>query len=359
MTFFRKPTTLRKIGVVVLAAAVVSGACVRVLGFDEDATVVTVDGTELSLGYANFVAKYIQAQNDMTWVYYLGEGYWTDESLADEDGNTWEDTTKEEVLEQIELMVLLVEHMDDYGVEFTADDLTAVTLAAEQFIDDNSQETLDEMSATTGVVSDYLYYETVAIRMEEAIKAEADTDVTDEEAAQRTFSYLTITVSGTYTDDDGESQEYTDEEVEENIAAAEEFLELAQEDFDAAAEEYGYTVYTYSYGDDEESSDDGGFNEDVIAAVDELSEGELTGLIESEDRYYIARLDSEFDEEATETRKEEIIEERQEELYEEVTQGYLDEATIKVNKRQWAKIELDNAFLDLSTEDDEDTSVSE
>lgn len=80
------------------------------------------------------------------------------------------------------------------------------------------------------------------------------------------------------------------------------------------AQEYSYDVKTYSYGSDEKSEADGGFCDAVIAAANSMTAGQVSGLIEGADCYYIIRLDSEFDADATEKKKESIISDRQDQL---------------------------------------------
>jgi foldase protein PrsA len=344
----------KKMMAVLMACAMLGTATLSGCGkIDQDAVAATIDGeTEISLGYANFMARYTQASYDSFFVSYYGEGYWTNENYSDSDGNTMEDSTKESVLEDIELQYLLEDHMADYGVEITEEEQTAIADAAEQFMSSNSKDAIKELGATTEYVENMLYYYTVQQKMQDAIKAEADTEVSDEEAAQRTFSYVKIDMSTSYTDDDGNTVDYTEEELADMEQTAQDAAAAAAEDFDAAAETYGYTVNTYSYGSDEESEEDGGFADAVIAAADEMTDGDISGLIEGTDCYYIIRLDSEYDEEATEEKRESIISTRQSEHYTEVTDGYVEDAEFEINEKEWSKVKFDNVFTAAETDDD-------
>ncbi len=351
---------LKKIKTVLLAGAMlgaaVLGGCGRI---NQDATVATLnDDTEISLGYANFAARFQQATYDSFFVSYYGEGYWTNENYANDDGQTMEDTTKESIMDDIELEYLLEAHMADYGVEITDEEQAAITEAAEKFMSDNSGDAVKEMGATQEYVEKFLYYRTVREKMIEAIEAEADTNVSDEEAAQKTFSYMKIDLKN-YTDDDGNTQEYTDEEVEDVKQTAEKAAAAAADDFDAASEDYSYEIKTYSYGSDEESEEDGGFCDAVIEAADEMKEGDVSGLIEGTDCYYIIRLDSEFDEEATEKKRESIISTRKSEYYTEVTDGYIDEAKFEINEKEWSKVKFDNVFTVPAATDDDSSAAAE
>ena len=76
------------------------------------------------------------------------------------------------------------------------------------------------------------------------------------------------------------------------------------------------------------------------------------------DCYYIIRLDSEFDADATEKKKESIISDRQDQLYQDVTDGYKDAVKIKVDEDEWAKVKFDNIFTAPSAADNSDSSAT-
>lgn len=345
---------LKKLTAVLLAGVILGtvalGGCGKI---NQDAVAATLNGdTEISLGYANFVARYQQASYDSFFVSYYGEGYWTSDSYANDDGQTMEESTKETIMDDIELGYLLEAHMADYGVEITEEEQAAITEAAEKFMSDNSEEAIREMGATQEYVEQFLYYRTVNQKMSEAIREKADVNVTDEEAAQRTFSYMRISLASTYTDDDGNQQERTEEELNAIKTTAAEAATAAAVDFNAASENYSYDIQTYSYGSDEKSEEDGGFCDAVIEAANEMKAGDVSGLIEGTDCYYIIRLDSEYDEEATEQKKESLISERQSEYYTEVTDGYIEEADFDVNEKEWAKVKFDNIFTAPASTDE-------
>lgn len=75
--------------------------------------------------------------------------------------------------------------MKDYDVSVTKDEKAAIKRAAQQFISDNSSEALKEMTADEDTVEELLTLYTIRSKMQKAIEAEADTNVTDEEANER------------------------------------------------------------------------------------------------------------------------------------------------------------------------------
>ena len=331
----------KKFAAVILMSVMIGSMSLSGCGINKNATAVTmtgdaIDTIEVDMGYANFAARVQQASYDSIFASYYGEDYWTNESYA-QDGKNMQESIKDSVMENIETQCLLEAHMDDYGVEITDDEKAA-------------KSALKEVGATEEYVERYLYLQTVQQKMSTAIRATADTEVSDEEAAQRTFSYVKISLT-TYTDDSGNQQTYTEDQVTVVKKDAYDAAEKAKTDFDGTASDYGYTVQTYSYGSDEKSESDGGFCDAVITAANSMKEGDVSDLIEGTDCYYIIRLDSEFDSDATEKKKQSIISDRQDEAYNNAVESYKKDIDINVNDKEWSKVAFDNLFTTPSASD--------
>ena len=340
----------KRVIALVLAGALLASTALCGCGteeIDKEATVVTINGTEVSLGFANFVARYEQSQRDQFYVTYLGEDVW--ESDSDGDGQTIEDTTKADIMDMIEDWYLLEEKAESYGISVTDGEMAVITETAAEFISDNTQEALDQMGATQEYVEKMLYFYVLEDKMQEAIEAEATITVTDEDAAQRTFSYIMLTGLGE-TNDEGTYEYYDEDTLAEKVAEAEAVAERAQTEFDAVAEEYEYTDVTYSYSPDDETMDAA-----LIAAADALNEGEVSGLIEGTNGYYVVRLDSEYDKEASDKNKASLIAAQRQEHYEAVLAEYKEAATIDLNEKQWATVKFDTLFSIVT----EDTTTEE
>lgn len=347
---------LKRVTTILLAAAVSASVLLSGCGgINEKAVLATVDEkTEIPLGFANFVAHYNQVNYDSLYVSYYGDTFWHDTSLT-QDESTLEDTVKADILDTIEMYYLLEAHMSDYGVEITEEDQAAMKKAAEQFMADNSKEAIRELGATQEYVEKLLYYRTLQQKMEDAIKAEVDTNVDDKEAAQKTFSYIRIDLKG-HTDEEGNYTEYTEEEAANVKQAAINVATVAKKDFEKAAKDADCEISTKSYGEDDVVAKDDDAYDPSIAAAEKLKEGEVSDLIEGTDCYYIVRMDSEFDKEATEKKKQSIVSERQSEHYTEVTEGYKKDAKIDVNEKMWEKVKFDNLFTLKQESQDTDST---
>ncbi len=332
---WKKRTALALAGL--MSASVLFAGCGK--GIDKDAVVATLGDKEISLGLANFMAQYQAVSYDNMFLSYSGEQMWSNDLFGT--GQTMTETVKADVLDAIETNYLLEQHMGDYKVEITDEEIEAMKSAAKQFMEDNTKAAVKALGAEEEFVTEMLRLSRIQSKMREAIEAEVDTEVSDEEAAQRTFSYIEINTEGYY-DADSKLVEYTEEEKLSLPAKAQETADAAKDDFEKAAEDNGYKVSTYSYGKDEDNST---MNEAVTKAADELKEGEVSKLISVEDgNYYIVRLDKEFDEDATEKKKESIVSKRKSDHYTEITDKYKEEAQWEVDEDVWEAVNFDELY---------------
>jgi foldase protein PrsA len=297
------------------------------------------------MGVVNFAMRYQQAAMDELYRMYFGDDVWS----------TYGDTIKSNVMDEFHELYTLKSHMADYSVSLTDEETQAIADAAKAFVDANDASTLKEIGADEDTVVEYLTLYTIQSKMKAAIKAEADTTVTDEEANMRAYTMLCFSTAGSY-DSDYNYVELTDEEVaavEEQAKAA--FAEITSpSDLETVAEEYGLTATNGTY-----DADDSSLADEVKTALDGLSEGEMSDLVTTDSGYYILRLDAETDEEATETNRESIIEDKQNDYYDEVLSGWQENDGWTVKDRQISKVEFRNLFTAPEEESTEDTETED
>ena len=326
-----------------MAASVLTGC-----GLDTNAVVATLDGEEITLGVPNFTARLQQAQYDDFYVAYFGEEVWSSDLYGN--GTTMESNTKDEILQMVWDMYLLQAHMDDYGVTITDEEAAAITEAATAFINDNEKDALDALGATQEIVEEYLTLVTVQYKMHEAIIADADTNVSDADANTSAYSYVRVSKT-TYTDAEGNTAEYTEDEQAVLAVTVKELAAAAKEDtLESAAEADGYTVSQDTF-----ASDDTTLDEAVLTALQSLEEDEISDVVETDSYYYILRLDAVTDEEATETHRQEIISERQSALYDEVLTGWEEASEWVVDEKVWDKVTFDNLFTTVAPSTETET----
>lgn len=328
-----------------LAAGILSGCSSEA---DASDVVASVGDTDIELGLVNFLMRYNQAQLQTTYGAYLGEDYWQNYG-AD---------SRTSILENIETMVLSEQHMEDYGVSLTEEEETAISDAAAAFMEGNEEDVLTAMSADQETVERAMTLYTINQKVYISVISEADTEVSDEEAAQKTVRYVFFS-TGSTTDEEGNTVEMTDEEKEEVRATAQQVLDAVKSgtSMDDALEEAGEdrTSITASYGED-----NGSLSDTLKEAANELTEDgqAVDSLIEIDTGYYVLQMESMFDEEATETRKDEIVSERRSDHYTEVTDGWREDTEITVNEDLLAQLDFDDTWQ-LVTEETETETTAE
>lgn len=294
--------------------------------------IVTVGDSKVTADVANFYARYQQAQYETYLANMSGGGADMWKSDVSE-GKTYEESVKDTAMESIEQLYILDDHKKDYDIAVTEDEKKAITEAAKKFIKNNGLEEKEAISANQETVETVLSLMTVSRKMNEAMTKDVDTNVSDEDAAQKSMQYVSFPFKTT--DEAGESKDLTDEEKEQLKKDAEQFAQDAgaADDFEAFAKEKSYEAQTATF-DLESTAPD----EKLIKAADQLTEGQVTGVIETETGYYVAKVTSLLDRKATDTKKESIVQERKQEQFDKLYKEWKKDTKISVNKKNWKKI---------------------
>ena len=313
-----------------MKALVVAGLCVSMaLGMvgcgrepmDGSQVVATVGEKEMTLGEANFLLRYQQVQTESYYESLLGITSLYEQDLYGR-GTSYGYEFKNEVMGQLQ---------EYYIVEEKA----SITEAAAAFLAANDDYVKEQMTADQATVERVLTLMTIRSKVAAAVKAEADVTVTDEEAAQRGFSYITISKGS-------EDTALTEEEVQsykEKLAAVAESVKAGNA-MDGAAVEQGMTAYAGTYGE----GTDVYYAEDMIAALNGIKEGEVTEIIETESELYLATVTAELDEEATANRKETLISTAQTEYYNSLLETWMAEYEVTVNENVWEQVVFDRSY---------------
>lgn len=301
-----------------------------------DDVALTVGKEEISADVANFYARYTQATYETYYSAYLGEDMWNSEA---EKGKTYEESVKDSVAGELEAMALCDAHKKDYDVALTDEEKASIKKAAKSFSEDNGLEQKEKVSGQEKTVEKVFTMMLVSSKVRTAIEAGADTEVSDEEAAQKKMQYVLF--SNTKTTEEGETQELTEDEKKEAKANAEKLAEAAKNggDLTALAAEYSLETSEASFDSESETPD-----ADLVKAADQLGENEVTDVIETSAGYYVGKVVSLMDADATASKKEEIVNERKAELYNKTVEKWKEDTEIKVHKNVWKKID----FNDLS-----------
>ena len=317
----------------VMAAGMLTGCGSKTL--DGTKTVATIDGTDIPLGIVSLYARQQQEQTTAMYLSFMGsaDNIW---DTSDDSGETYGEQAVDSSLKAVELMYLLKEKAADYNVEITDDEETAIADAASQFMSDNSEETIKELGVTEDQVKTLLELRTIQQKTHDSIVAEGNITVSDDEANQSSFTYVSISTSG---------DDITDDEKAEKKEQAQEILDKMKEDPTADMSEVAKEVddsysavqgnFTVKESDDEdEDEDSSAYPEEVLTVLRGLTEGEVASdIIETDTGYYVVRLDKVLDEDATASKRESLKSSKEEDYYTETTDGWLDDADVKEVKK--------------------------
>lgn len=306
---------------------------------------ITVDDETITLGEAAF---YLRAQQAETltmmegYGFVNGNSFW-DQSTTDEDGNntTYAQQLKDSVRDELAGYVLLRRHAADYGLELPASVTDAAAEAAKTVYESN-KEVLDGIGATEDDIRDSMELYAYPSLMTDAMTADVDLEVSDEEAAQSRVVYIRTRLKET--DENGDQVDASDETKEAYMASLEQLLAEIQDadevDEDSiremanAIDEESIMVGSTAYG-----KDDAYLPEEVLEAAGTLQDGEIyDGVIETSDGfYYLVYMVAVLDRDATDLKKSSIASERKQEAYDAIVQEWMDAAEITTGEG-WDKL---------------------
>ena len=329
----------------IMAAGMLTGCGEKKL--DGSKTVATVDGTKIPLGVVSLSVREGQMQTEAMYRSYMGGSDFDIWDTEAEKGKTYGEQAVEESLKDVELMYIMKAKAADYDVELTDEDEKAIAEAAASFMEANSEETIADLAVTEDQVKTYLELQTYKQKIHDPIIADVDKNVSDEEAQQSSFEYVSVSTA-----------DLSDDEIKEKKEDAQKILDGLKADPDGDFSEIAKSVddsYSSLSGtfdanetsededtddEDAEDADDGSssysgtYPEEVIDVLRTLDDGEVVSdIIETDTAYYVVKLNKKDDEEATETKKESIISTREQTLYTDTTEKWLDDADIKEEKK--------------------------
>ncbi len=331
----------KKIVVLLLAGAMVLSlaACGKV---NSKAAAFVVNGETISMGTANTYLRHQQANNLALMTAYglavEGAEYWDSEY---DETRTYGEYFKDQAQQNLINMVLCKQHAADYGFVMPEAVNELINVDSAKFINDNGS-VASWIGATTESTAALLELIAYGNLMRDYIIADADTTVSDEEAAQTSIIYarLPIISEEEYDDDTKDYAAYKADLADEAKSVLSAFK--LEKDCDltalneAAAEiDENIGVAAYNLGDDDTYLDDS-----IKTAVKSLKDGETyKDVIETENYYYVVKVNKVFDAEATANKKANIISQRQNQYFEDTLKAWDEASAITVGK-DWSALKV-------------------
>ena len=232
-------------------------------------------------------------------------------------------------LAQIKTMNLMA---NSYGTTLTGDEVELVAAASDEYFNslNDTEKSLMGVDYDT-ILQAYTDY-ALAQKLYGYIIKDINPEVSDDEA--RTIKMQHILIKTYAKDGTGKKISYTENSKRKAKEKAEEAYALALEgaDFDELIRTYGDNeVGTISFGK--------GDMDPVIEEIAfNLSNGQISEVIETEDGYVILKCISTFDKEETDANKIKIVEEKRKEVFEEQYNTFVDSLTRHLNQQLWEEI---------------------
>ncbi|MBO5198611.1 MAG: peptidyl-prolyl cis-trans isomerase [Lachnospiraceae bacterium] len=296
---------------------------------------------ELMIYLQSTKQEYEQQYGSEVWGYAL-----------DADGTTIWDFVREMTLEQLIYLKIVCAQAEPLNVSLTEDEVMDINDYTEEYMDYFTEDEIEYFGITEELIRGIYTENLLAEKIYETITLRADTEVADEDARQVKVYQIFVQTDGF--DAEGNQLKLTDDELAEKKQKASDLLAGAKEAEDFKAYAQANTEDTAQL---EETFGRGDRDDVIVNAAFALQKGEMSGIIEAEDGYYILYCVEETDEAATAERKEEIIAERQKALFEEYYDEWSAEYEIVMNDEVWKTVTRDpyeNAEVEVESRTEEE-----
>ncbi|MCI8416395.1 MAG: peptidylprolyl isomerase [Lachnospiraceae bacterium] len=252
-------------------------------------------------------------------------------------GVTLEEYVKDNIIAQLATIKAMTLLAEEYEVELSQQDQEQLKKAAQEYYGSLSQEEREWMNLREEDVLLLYQDHLLANRVYEEITKDVNTEVSDDEA--RIITIQQIFLKTTVTGENGE-EPCSAEEKQEIYAKAQELLEQIEggREFLTVASIYNQdTQITHTFGRGDE---------DVVyeEAAFALEKDQVSGIIETEQGYYILKCTENFDRTATEQNKVTMIEKRRDSIFRQVYDELIANTPSEFNNRLWETVHFDSAF---------------
>lgn len=303
--------------------------------------VATLGDTKIYLDEVNYLARSDQYMSELYYSMYGYDltGMWKSDLGT---GKTLEDYSKTSTMASIYQTYVLKAKAEELGLVLEAGEIAKVEEAVKSTMDNMEEAVMEATNITEERIRDIVTNNALAMKAYEYAVKDVDTEVSDEEAAQRTISYILIKDG-----EDAEAAKALAEEIKGKVEAG--------EDMETLAEENDCTFLNPTYGEGDYDNTLGNFGLT-------LKTGEIGSVYEDGFGWYVVRCDTDFDEEATEAEKPAIVEKRKDEAFQSVYAEWVkDMPEFKVNEKIWSQITFDELLYEApeTTAADEETTAAE
>ena len=262
--------------------------------------------------------------------------------LNDDSGyDTYGDQFKGDALDSIKDLLLCQAHSSDYDIEFSDDDSAKCDETASKFIENTGDKTVAAMHADKESVSELLKLLTIENRVKDQVEKDVDTEVSNDDAGQSTFSYVKITKK------DNKNPGKLAKKIIKNTDKGTDFA-TAVSDEGLASTDVSFTTTIPEYDT---------YGKEMLKHALDMKDGECSSYEDSNKNVIVMYMKAVNDSDATESKKTEIIEKRKSDAYDAKLKEWEDENGVDIDKKAWESISVDDENIFKSKESEETTTL--
>ncbi len=277
-------------------------------------TLFSFGGNKVSFGETYIYAQTVIDNYKKT---YGDDIFETDVETSDGSTAPLADVTRKDVIDSIIRVKVLNSKADDYKLDITNEDKELALNEANAFWDSLTDQQRTDMQLNQTLVQGVMTENLVADAVYNAVIADVDDEISDEEARETSFfdMYFPCYEVGKY----GTIKEFDEERKKEQygwaLDAYEELTQNGGDSIEALAAEYELDQSSHYTMTPEEIKET--YGETICSNLYELEDNTFSTVMESEYGYHIFYMEALTDREATDVRKEEILSERRDKYFNE------------------------------------------
>ena len=276
--------------------------------------------------------------------------YGTEIWEKEQDGVTIEQSVKESVLAELAQIKTMNLMAGKYGVSLDKTEQEAVNEAAKAYFGSLTDAEKDALDVNLDTIRQLYREYALAEKVYDYMIKDVNPEISDDEARTVVVQQILLRFGkhgGTEeTESSGQQKDYAYARAQEAAKRIE-----AGEDFDVVAARYNEaeeSMVSVRKGETDAAYED---------AVFQLAGEEISGIIETEEGYYILKCISTLNREETDLNKVKIVEERKKEVFSREYESYVQTLTRHMNEELWEEITLLHdseittlSFFDVFTE---------
>ncbi len=261
-----------------------------------------------------------------------GSSIW--DYTVDARGMTMKSAVKDDIKDQIVYTEIVCSKADELGIELTEEDNMDINLLTADYMDKLDGTMISKYGIGEEDVRALYADNKLALKVYEYMTLNVDTSTTEKQVRNMVLEY--IPVLKYHEGDDGEAVMYDEREIKELGTKAQDYLDrvLADPEVTALSDVNDDTFVPITVTADYSTLVDK-LSEKIAGIAFGMKKGEISGVYDSPDAFFILDCVDPEDEAATDAAKIRIIEERQREYFADKYGKWNDETVVRVNNEVW------------------------